>query len=452
MSAATIGCAKFSAPAVLAEGNALDSSLAGATLDSAWTRVNATYYDSNFSGRDWRQARELWRPRALAARDMPELRRAIQGMMDELGQSHFAVIPSEIAATWTGAGDSDVPPGDLGIDVRLLGDEVVVSRVIPRSGAAAAGVRAGWVLTAIDSESVAGLLRRRDALTTSRERAAAAQQIPLRFRVAAVGPAGSKAKMQFVGPGGGTREVFVERKPWSGEVVQFGLLPPQLFNFEHQKLTNGEACVGLISFNTWMTPLLPHMIRAMGDLGDCSGIVIDLRGNTGGVGALVMGVSGFFVDREHLLGTLFARKATLRLVANPRRFDSRGQPVRIHNGPLAILVDRMSISTSEIFAAAMQELGRARVFGDTTPGQALPATLSRLPNDDVLMHVIADFKSASGVRLEGRGVIPDAVIPADKASLAADRDGALLAAVDWIRSRVALTPPVGARRPPPAEQ
>jgi carboxyl-terminal processing protease len=106
--------------------------------------------------------------------------------------------------------------------------------------------------------------------------------------------------------------------------------------------------------------------------------------------------------------------------------------VEPYSRPLAILVDGMSASTTEMFTAALQALGRARVFGERTAGQALPAMATRLPNGDVLMHVIADFVAADGSRIEGTGVRPDELVPLNRADLSAGRDAPLSAALLWI--------------------
>jgi carboxyl-terminal processing protease len=105
------------------------------------------------------------------------------------------------------------------------------------------------------------------------------------------------------------------------------------------------------------------------------------------------------------------------------------------SGSVAILTDGASLSAAEIFAGGMQDVGRARVFGQTTPGQALPAVWDRLPNGDVLYHAFADFVTGSGVRLEGRGVIPDEMVPVTRKDLLAGRDAPLLAALTWISAQ-----------------
>ena len=171
----------------------------------------------------------------------------------------------------------------------------------------------------------------------------------------------------------------------------------------------------------------------MDDFAGCRGIVIDLRGNPGGLGGLVMGASGAFLDRTVPLGVMKTREHELRFVSIPRRVTRDARATQPFAGPVAILVDEMSMSTSEIFAAGMQGVGRARLFGERTPGMALPALMLRLPNQDVLYHAIANFLGPNGERIEGRGAVPDERVPLTRADLLAGRDRPLQAALGWIR-------------------
>jgi carboxyl-terminal processing protease len=125
----------------------------------------------------------------------------------------------------------------------------------------------------------------------------------------------------------------------------------------------------------------------------------------------------------------------LKFVANPRRVDTRAQPTTPFAGRLALVVDELSISTTEIFAGGLQAMGRAQLFGVQTAGQALPSVPERLPNGDILYHAIADFLSPTGKPLEGDGVRPDHVVPLTRAALLAGRDPALDAAIAWAAKR-----------------
>ena len=139
-------------------------------------------------------------------------------------------------------------------------------------------------------------------------------------------------------------------------------------------------------------------------------------------------MAGWFVSRRGwVLGTMRARDYTLGFEINPRAdtFD----------GPLAILVDGGSASTSEIFAAGLQDMGRARVFGTKTAGAALPSLIVRLPNLDGFQYAEATYTSRKGRLLEGAGVTPDVIVRHTRESLLRGRDAALDAAVEWIRSK-----------------
>jgi carboxyl-terminal processing protease len=161
---------------------------------------------------------------------------------------------------------------------------------------------------------------------------------------------------------------------------------------------------------------------------DCNGFIIDLRGNPGGIGAMAMGLAGWFVEEKGLrLGAMHTRETVLRFVVNPR-------PVT-YRGPLAILVDGSSGSTAEIFAGGMKDLKRARILGSRTAGAALPSVIEKLPNGDGFQFAIANYISEGGQPLEGIGVIPDEEVELTRETLLEGRDTVLEAALNWIKQQ-----------------
>lgn len=410
----------------------IDRDLALTTFDSAWARIERTHYDSTFRGVDWYAVRDEMRPRAASAGTLGGLRTVITEMLGRLGESHYALIPREVADAVGDGGSRG--GGDIGVELRLAGRELVVARIDPGSPAAAAGIRPGWRVDSIAERATDGPLENLRELEGQPEYRLALTQFLWSSNGALDGSPGSTVRL-VLRDGTGERHVVepVRRTP-PGETVQFGNLPPMVTELTQNRLEVNGACVGLIRFNVWMVPIGPAFDRAMDGMRDCTGIIIDLRGNPGGVAGMVMGVAGHFLDERVPLGVLRQRTGELRLVANPRRVDAQGNPVTPFAGPVAVLIDPLSVSTSEIFAAGMQAAGRVRVFGETSAGQALPATAVRLPNDDVLMHVIADLTVPDGTRVEGRGVVPDVSIPLRREDLLAGRDAALEAAVGWIVS------------------
>jgi carboxyl-terminal processing protease len=208
-----------------------------------------------------------------------------------------------------------------------------------------------------------------------------------------------------------------------------------------KKTTPSGGTAGVIAFNVWMASVDAEFQNAIDEFRHSDGIIIDLRGNPGGLAAMLMGISGHFVADRVSLGIMKTRESEFRFVANPRLVTASGERVQPFTGPLAILVDSMSGSASECFAGGMQSIGRARIFGQTSMGQALPALFDRLPNGDLLIHAYGDFVTAKGTRLEGTGVIPDEPVPLERADLLAGRDRTMEAALAWIdRSKVGKMP------------
>ncbi len=215
--------------------------------------------------------------------------------------------------------------------------------------------------------------------------------------------------------------------PPRGQITHFGNLPGQYVWIESHKL---EGDIGYIAFNMFLDParLMPAFEEAMKGFRETKGIVIDVRGNPGGIGIMAMGLAGWLIDKPNQrLGRMVTRQAPLNFVVNPR--------LPSYQGRVAVLVDGSSASTSEIFAGGLQDLKRARVFGTRTAGAALPSFIEKLPNGDGFQCATADYISEGGKRLEGAGVTPDVIAPPTRELMLAGKDAALEAAVDWIHSK-----------------
>lgn len=97
-----------------------------------------------------------------------------------------------------------------------------------------------------------------------------------------------------------------------------------------------------------------------------------------------------------------------------------------------LLVDALSASTSEIFAAGMQDLDEAMVVGSTTAGKALASMIESLPNGDRIQFVIWNLTRTNGQRIEGEGVIPDLIVSTKAGDFSQGNDPTLQAAINSI--------------------
>jgi carboxyl-terminal processing protease len=401
---------------------------AAETFDAVWKIVRDSHFDPHFDLAAWERVSAELRPKAVTASTPGELRTILRDMLGRLGLSHFAVIP----ATPDSPNQYLDLGGEPGLDTRLIGRDLVVTSVEPGGGATSAGVHAGWVVQSIGGVPVSTML----AGVTDETPPRLAQVEAWRAAMSRLrGPFGSTVDITF-DTGAGVVTKSISRKAERGEPVTVGSLPTMFVRVSSSlKQTPGGRKAGVIGFNVWMAAVDREFQRAIDEYRAADGIVIDLRGNPGGLAAMVMGIAGHFTPNRDTLGVMKTKETDpLRFNANPRLVNAQGERVAPYAGPVAILVDGMTGSASECFAGGMQSLGRARVFGQTSMGQALPALFDKLPNGDVLIHAWGDFVTGTGVRIEGRGVVPDVPVALTRASLLEGRDATLEAALAWIDS------------------
>jgi carboxyl-terminal processing protease len=145
------------------------------------------------------------------------------------------------------------------------------------------------------------------------------------------------------------------------------------------------------------------------------GVILDLRGNGGGVLEEAIRLTGLFIREGPVVQ---AREWTGSV-----RVERDTDPAVVYDGPLVVLTSRFSASASEIVAAALQDYGRAIIVGDTsTHGKGTVQAVSYLstlpqlsdPDPDkfgALKFTVRTFFRPTGISTQLRGVLPDIVLP-----------------------------------------
>ena len=393
-----------------------------ASFELVWSTVRDHNPDPKLNGLDWQAIHASFQPRMERARSAAEVRGLLREMIAMPGVSHYAIIPGEVyAAVSDPPAPAAAQDATAGIETVVLDGKAVVKSVAPDSSAARAGVKPGMVLDAIDGAKVAPLLDAAGAEGDAETRRIAARSITRKLS----GPADAPVKLDLLDANGQPKLVELKRADPNGKVVQFGNLPQTRLEFESRTLESGA---GYIRFNEFLDPvtLMPRFEAALRGFAHAPGVILDLRGNPGGIGIMAMGIAGFFIDDSgHQLGEMKMRGTTMKFTVFPR--------AETYAGRVAILLDEGSASTTEILAQGMQDLKRARIFGTRSAGATLPSDIIRLPDGDGFQYPTASYTSSSGRVLEGNGVIPDVEVRQSRESVAAGRDPVIDAASQWIR-------------------
>jgi len=403
-----------------------ENSLHMETFKAAWEIIDEHYYDRNFQGLDWDQVYHAHQPAVEAADDMETVRMIIREMLGKLGQSHFSLIPRS-AGISPGPGSGvdkqrSVRATDTGIKLIEQENDFLVFRVRADSVADEAGIRPGFEILEVDGRRLAEIAEIFSLISVPERlrKFFLLQEVEKRLR----GFPGEEKTVLYRDETGEEQSVSLTLKPsslqWSRN---FANMPAQPLELELRKLNGG---IHYIRFNFFTFDLMKRLLDAIREAEetDARGIIFDLRGNTGGIGSMATVLIGHLTREKLNLGTMHLRNGHVNYLAFP-------QPDGFY-GKVAVLVDKNTASTGEIFASGLQEAGRARIFGEQTAGAVLPSMFRELPNGDLLQYVVGDFRTDDDKPLESRGVIPDERISVTRKALLENRDPALRAAGQWI--------------------
>lgn len=393
------------------------------SFDYVWNRVNERYWDPEFGGIDWMAVRDDLRPQVEKAATMKSVRALMEEAVGRLGASHFAIIPSEVYEKL----DSPEQPGSwegvTGLDFRVIDGHALVTVVTDGAAAHAAGVRPGWEIVGIDDFDVLARVGDLDARIE--------QNLTKPFRLWGTvasrlrGPVGKELELSFIDGKGQEVSRSITLAQERGWKVTFGHFPDFRVWIDVRTIDDG---IGYIAFNGFFDPA--HVMTAFNDamrsFKDARGVIIDIRGNGGGLGEMCLGMMGWLIQDEcRHLGTAVARDLELKILVNPRTEN--------YSGPVAVLVDGLSGSSSEVFASGLQDLGRACIVGSPTGGAVLGCCLERLPNGDGFEYADSTYISLKrGSAIEGAGVVPDIEVIPTREALLTGRDPVIDAAVRWI--------------------
>ena len=376
-------------------------------------RIDTTFWDPDALGEKWAQSKDKHRASLEAASTVNEARKAMHGLLSDLNLSHFAIIPGS-ASEGLGEGGS----AETGVVLRVAEGRAVVVRIEGDSPAQHSGILPGEIVVAVGEKQLEPLIERWAADGN--------KYLPVQGMASTMqGSAGDTRTYTIEDADGNLRdvEITLETPNGTGKPVKFGHIGPIPLRLEKKLVEGGYL---YMRFNMFLGPMqvMPWFQKALKEHADAPGLILDLRGNPGGLGLMACGIAGWLIEGDGFeLGVMQFRDTKMKFVVNPR-LDPWKKPV-------AVLVDEGSASTTEILAQGLQDLGVARIFGRTTAGAALPSMIVRLPCGDLMQYAIAGYHSRSGKRLEGAGVLPDEVIPVDPEKIRDEGDPILNAALRW---------------------
>lgn len=348
-------------------------------FDRVWRLVADGHYDPKLHGVDWPAAGLKYGAEAVAAADDQALYAALGAMVGLLKDSHtHALSPTQAKERRTQT------RARTGFYMTRVEGRWIVSELVAGSPAELAGVKTGWVVVARNG-------------TAFDERSEARPKV------------GEVAQWEFLDD--------------RDQPVALAIVAESLSTKPRQEvrvLAGGVVYLRFDAFDPadrrWLSDQLKTNRAA-------PGVVIDLRRNPGG-GTISLGITiGEFFDRAVDCGTFITRGGYRGGKSSWQIGSAR------YGGSVVVLVDGATGSAAEIFAAVLQEHGRATIVGRKTAGAVLASGYHGLPDGGELQLSRQDYVTPKGRRLENEGIEPDVKVVRTVADVRAGRDVDLEAAL-----------------------
>ena len=305
-------------------------------------------------------------------------RAAIEGMLRSLGDKWSQYLPESESTSFENAVEGQYS----GIGVWLRSDEsglVGIAGVVPTSPAEFANLQEGDLIQSVDGETTQD-----KSLDTV-------------------------AKL-LSGQPNTTAILSVNR---SEETLTFSVKRTELRSnpVQLKKLKNEIVLISISEFTRGTARSMRSALAASGV--ERSGVILDLRGNPGGLLVEATDVAGAFLNGGTVVEFFKPGKS-------PEIFNAIGDGDS--KTPLVVLIDRGTASAAEIVAAALQDRNRAVIVGERTFGKAAVQDLTELSNGAAIELTIGYYLTPNGKRLEGQGLDPDILVsPNESKSVAETR-------------------------------
>ena len=376
-------------------------------FETVWKNIDEHYYDPKFGGVNWQEIHKRYLPLVRAAKDDRDFYSIVDRMTAELHDAHTRFTsPEQWASRKKHQGVS------VGFRAGYVEDKVVVLDVFPDSNAARAGVEPGLIVTALDDQPIADQLAKSatKVLASSTERVTKLRILSNAFA--------------------GTSETFFEASLQRDDGTVFEVKFARQTLTSEPRVTSAKLSSGFgyIRFDEFSPSLVKDFKTAVENLRATPGLVLDLRRNHGGVGATLEAMARLFFDSK----TLFERRMSRKQVTVSQRDGNHAEEkqvflgksgAQIYSAPVVILVSEYSASAAEVFAAGMQDSGRAKLVGSPSCGCVLGITHDRVMKGGGVLEISEVlWFSPKDRKLEGEGVIPDKVAVPTIRSLQERRD------------------------------
>lgn len=335
-------------------------------FDRTWRVISKEYYEPSLNHQNWNRWRTRYQGKIKTQEDA---RVAIETMIASLDEPYTRFMTKKDFEELTTSITSKIY--GIGVNIYSNSGKTEIFNVMPGTPADFAQLKQGDIITHVDGKDIAGM-NISDVASLVR------------------GPENSMVELTILREGKKLTKI-IKRKEIKIKTVKSSILD------------NHIGYIKIISFMSGSTP--NEFMEALNNTKDTDSLIIDLRGNTGGLLDNAVFIADRFINNGTIVDIIYrnGNKKTIRA-------KNEGHPL---DKPIVVLVNGTSASASEILSGALKDTHKATLVGNKTFGKGLVQKVVPLPNSTGLNVTIARYLTPNGTDINKLGIKPDIEIGTD---------------------------------------
>lgn len=328
-------------------------------FDNVWEIVRENYYDATLNNQNWTRWKEHYHGKIKTDEDAKV---AIQSMIESLDDPYSRYMSKSEYADQNASISSKIT--GIGVNIATNSGKVQIINVMEGTPAQYANIQNGDIITEIDGKGVSGL--------------------PLSDVANMVrGPENTFVELTILrGKDKFTKKVI--RKEIKIKTVRSSV----------------EKNIGYIQIMTFIGSTTPNeFMEALEKTKKTDGLILDLRGNTGGLLPNAIFIANLFIPEGNIVSIVGRNGYKYDIYAQDTDFSI--------NKPMIVLVDGASASASEILSGALKDYKKAKLIGSQTYGKGMVQKIIPLPNETGLNLTVAKYLTPKGIDINKKGITPD---------------------------------------------
>lgn len=343
-------------------------------FNKAWAIIKNDFYDSKLNGQNWDRWKNHYKNKIKTDDDADV---AINTMLESLDDPYSRYLDKKNYADQNTSINSKIT--GIGVNISSIGGKTYVVSVIEDTPAFFAKLKKDDIIVKVNGKSIAGMKTSEVADLVR-------------------GPENSKVKLVIL-----RKKKFITKEIARKEIK---------IKTVKSSVYKNIGYIQVISFIGTTTP--NEFIDALENTSKTEGLIIDLRGNTGGLLPNAIFIANMFINKGNLVSIVGRNGYKRNIYAQDSDYTV--------NKPMLVLVDGGSASASEILSGALKDYHKAKLIGTKTFGKGMVQKIIPMPNETGLNLTIAKYLTPLGHDINKKGIIPDIEVKFSEKDVILKRD------------------------------